>query len=530
MLLLGDEACAQGAIDSGISAAYGYPGTPSTEILDYIIKCGCRTPPFAGGWCANEKTAYERAMGVSYAGKRVLVCMKHVGLNVAFDAFVNSALQRINGGLVVAVADDPGMHSSQNEQDTRCLADFAHVICLEPAHHQEAYDMTREAFVLSEKFHLPVVVKLVTRLAHSRSTVMPEAALPESIINRATSRSDWMCIPSCARVNYHALLETQEAIRRWSESSRFNLLNTNSEFTGYGVITSGLGGAYFAEVADRLPVVPTHLHIGAYPVPVALVKQLARQVGHLVVIEEGSPFVEEKLRSIIADPLPISGKLDGVLPPEGELTPDSVAKALGLPLQKGTGLFVDSLPARPPQLCKGCPHNDTFALLRAIRDEFPDVIITSDIGCYTLGALPPYEIIDTALCMGASIGMAAGAADAGYSHVIATIGDSTFLHSGLAGLIDAVASGSNMVIMILDNSTTAMTGGQRTVLDSSHLHDMVAGTGIAKEHLHTIVPLAKNHEANAALLRRELLYKGISVVISKRECAQFGKCTSAGMQ
>ncbi|MBN1578082.1 MAG: hypothetical protein JW913_16090 [Chitinispirillaceae bacterium] len=527
LLLLGDEACAMGAIDAGMSVAYGYPGTPSTEIMEFLQK-HARNYGIVAKWCANEKTSYEGAMGVSYAGRRALVTMKHVGLNVAFDAFANSALQKINGGLVAAVADDPGMHSSQNEQDTRYPADFAKTACFEPRNHQEAYEMTREAFDVSEKFNIPVVVRLVTRLAHSRSIIRTRQPRAQNALNRAHVISDWMCIPACAKPNYHALLECQPRLLEYSEQSAWNTLEIKEDFREYGVITTGLGGNYYCEVAAALPSQPSHLHIGVYPIPIEKIRRLAGRVERIVVIEEGYPFVEEKLRSVIRDPIPIQGKMDGFLPYEGELNPDSVARALNLSVAHGLGIVIDKLPSRPPQLCKGCPHHDTFAVLREIVNEYKGTIITSDIGCYTLGAIPPYEIIDSASCMGASIGMAKGAAEAGYHPVIATIGDSTFLHSGLTGLVDAVTSNVNMLLLILDNGTTAMTGGQDTIMGSEQLVSIIRGAGVGPKHLHTIIPLPANHEKNVVLLRKELNYEGFSVIIARRGCIQHLKKSSKG--
>ncbi|MBN1306654.1 MAG: hypothetical protein JXA18_01965, partial [Chitinispirillaceae bacterium] len=500
----------------------------STEIMEFLQAHARNRGGIVARWCANEKTAYEGAMGVSYAGRRALVTMKHVGLNVAFDAFVNSALQKINGGLVAAVADDPGMHSSQNEQDTRYLADFAKTVCFEPRNHQEAYDMTREAFDLSERCNIPVVVRLVTRLAHSRSIVQTREGRPQNALNRAGVIRDWMCIPSCARPNYHALLQCQPRLLEYSERSAWNMLETNEQFREYGVVTAGLGSNYYREVAPALPAQPPHLHIGTYPIPVGKLRRLAGLVERIVVIEEGYPFVEEKLRSAVRDPIPIRGKMDGFLPGEGELSPDIVGHALGLPSRRGIGIVIEHLPSRPPQLCKGCPHHDTFAALRAIVDEFPGTIVTSDIGCYTLGAIPPYEIIHSASCMGASIGMARGAAEAGHHPVIATIGDSTFIHSGITGLVDAVTSNVNMVLLILDNGTTAMTGGQDTVMDSGRIVSLISGAGVAPEHLHTMIPLPGNYEKNVTLLRQELNYEGFSVIIARRECIRKLKKSSKG--
>ncbi len=541
ILVLGDEAVALGAIDAGISLAYGYPGTPSTEILEYIQEYSRREDPeLIARWCSNEKTATEGGVGVSYAGKRCLVTMKHVGLNVAMDAFVNACLVEIRGGLVLAVADDPGMHSSQNEQDTRYLTDFARTVCLEPRNHQEAYDMTREAFTLSESFHVPVVVRLVTRLSHSRGLIRraPSGAkaaggVTKTAVGKAPDRMKWMTLPGLARKSWATLLAQQTTFSAWSEGSRFNSLSVNPDFSEYGVITSGLGGNYYDENAGELPVAPGRLHVGAYPLPVELVRTLAAGVKRLLVIEEGYPYIERQLRSVIADPMEIHGKMDGFLPEAGELNPDNVRPALGLAPRESVGLsgadaagaaapglLAGQLPPRPPQLCAGCPHTDSFRALTEARSAFPASIVTSDIGCYALGALPPHNAVETILCMGASVGMARGAADAGHPAAVATIGDSTFFHSGIPGLIDAVSSGVDMTLIIMDNGTTGMTGGQETVLPGARIRDVVLGCGVDPDHVILFDPLPKKHSENVELIRRELAWKGVSVLIPTRECVQ----------
>ena len=332
VLVLGDEAVALGAIDAGMSIAYGYPGTPSTEIIEYIQGVGGKEDPsLVARWCSNEKTATEAAVGVSYAGKRCLVTMKHVGLNVAMDAFVNACLLEIHGGLVLAVADDPGMHSSQNEQDTRFLTDFAHTICLEPRDQQQAYEMTREAFDLSERFHVPVVVRLVTRLSHARSVVARGPAVPKSDLGKAQDRTKWMTLPALARKGWAHLLEQQDAFTSWSDASAFNTIHLNADFPDFAVITSGLGGNYYAENEPALPTRPGHLHVGTYPLPVTAIRRLAATVKRLILIEEGYPYIERQLRSILGQPVEISGKLDGAVPRQGELNADNVRPALGLP-------------------------------------------------------------------------------------------------------------------------------------------------------------------------------------------------------
>ncbi len=519
MVLLGDEALAMGAIDAGLSAAYGYPGTPSSEIMAFL-QARSTEGGYAAQWCSNEKTAYEAAVGASLVGRRALVVMKHVGLNVAADPFMNSALVAIHGGLVVAVADDPGMHSSQNEQDSRYYADFARILCLEPRSQQEAYRMTREAFDVSERFHIPVMVRLTTRIAHSRAVVQTSSPRAQNPVSKSGDPTGWMLLPATARKLYAALVEMQPQLRAFAEDSPYNTLELNPGFTDFGVLTTGLGWNYYMENLPELAGRPSHLHISAYPIPAAKVRRLAEAVARIVVIEEGYPFVERYLRGLLPAGVEITGKEDAVLPPTGELTPDNVRPALGLPAKAAIELSGPELPGRPPQLCAGCPHRDTFDALNLAVSAFPQKLVTSDIGCYTLGYLPPYRAIETCLCMGASIGMARGAAQAGFGPVAAAIGDSTFLHSGITALVDAVSSGANITLIIMDNSTTAMTGGQDTILSSSRLEALVRGIGVDPEHLKLIAPLPKHTPENAETIRREMQHPGVSVVIALRDCIQ----------
>ena len=519
-VLLGDEALAMGAIDAGISAAYAYPGTPSSEIMEYLQAVAPRYGDFIAEWCSNEKTAYEAAVGVSLVGRRALVSMKHVGLNVAADPFINSALLAIHGGLVLAVADDPGMHSSQNEQDSRFYADFARIICLEPRTQGEVYTMTREAFDLSERFHIPVMVRLTTRIAHSRAVVRTGERRAQNPLNKSTEKAGWMLLPATARKLWGELLAAQWRFLEYAENSPYNTLELNRDFRDFGVVTAGLGWNYYMENIDELPVRPSHLHISAYPIPVRKVRELAEAVERIVVIEEGFSFVERALLGILPPAVRVSGKEDGALPRTGELTPDNVRGILGLEPKKGIGLSGVEIPGRPPQLCAGCPHRDSYDALNQALAGFDSRLVTSDIGCYTLGYLPPHQAIETCLCMGASVGMAKGAAQAGFHPVVAVIGDSTFLHSGITPLVDAVASGANMTLLILDNSTTAMTGGQPTILSSSQLEKLVRGLGVEPDHVKLIVPLRKHTEENARVIRGEVEYKGVSVIIALRDCIQ----------
>jgi indolepyruvate ferredoxin oxidoreductase alpha subunit len=523
--LLGDEAVALGAIHAGLSSAYGYPGTPSTEIMEYLLEYARAGGRPLASWCANEKTAYEEALGASYAGRRVLVTMKHVGLNVAADPFVNSGLLDIHGGFVLAVADDPGMHSSQNEQDSRFYAAYAKIICLEPANQQEAYDMTREAFEVSERFHIPVMLRLTTRISHSRAGVSVSAMRGENPVCPRPDSEGWVFLPMRARRSYRRLLEKQKDFLAYSEASGYNSLKLNPGPGAYGVITTGLGRNYYLENSGDLAEEPPHLHIGVYPLPVEKIRRLAASVKKLLVIEEGMPLVETAIRGVLPAGIGIRGKQDGLLPEDGELDPDIVRGALGLAARARVKADMGglALASRPPQLCAGCPHGDTYALIKNVTDGLEGYSITADIGCYSLGAAPPYCVPETIVCMGASVGMAKGAAEAGVKNAIAVIGDSTFLHSGVTPLIDAAARGTPMTLIILDHRTVAMTGTQETILPSRALVPLIQGIGVDPAHIITIEAHRKNEKENTEILRRELAYPGLSVIIAARECLEAAK-------
>lgn len=521
IVLLGDEAVALAAVQAGLTAGYSYPGTPASEIMEYLIKLSEGGKKFIAKWCVNEKVAYEEALGVSFAGKRALVSFKHVGLNVAADPFINSAITGANGGLVVVVADDPGMHSSQDEQDSRYYADFARILCLEPSNHQEAYEMTREAFDLSEHFRIPVMIRLVTRLAHSRSSVSVREPRGQNEKLEYGRGEDWTLLPSNARRRFRLLLDTQKELKAYAENSLYNQLYLNQTDRRLGVVVSGIAFNYFREVARELSFEPSYLKVSTYPFPEEKLRQLISHVEEILVIEEGYPFLERFIRGVVGiSGKKIKGKLDGSLPLSGELTPDVVARALGL--SEKTGLKVEQLKlaGRPPQLCVGCPHADTFKALNEALKGFPGANVFSDIGCYTLGALPPYRAIQTCVCMGASVSMAKGGAEAGIYPSIAVIGDSTFAHSGITPLLDAVYSNTDMTVIILDNGTVAMTGGQPSYGTGEPLVRLIEGLGVDKNHLKIIIPLPKNHQENVNIIRDELAYHGLSVIIARRECIQ----------
>jgi indolepyruvate ferredoxin oxidoreductase alpha subunit len=517
-ILLGDEAVALGAIHAGLTSAYAYPGTPSTEILEFLIEHEERHGGPHAAWCANEKTAYEAALGTVFAGRRALVAMKHVGLNVAADPFMNSALVAMHGGLVVTVADDPGMHSSQNEQDTRWYADFAHVPCLEPATQQEAYDMTREAFDLSERFKVPVVLRLVTRLSHSRTAVEVGEQREQNVIRKAPEPSTWVLLPGNARRQWKSLLDRQAEIEATQASSRWNSLALNADRRDLGIITTGVARNYLRENLPDMGWEPSHLHIGAYPIPADKVRALAAHCDRVLVLEDGYPYVERLMRGLIPGSTTISGRMTGEVPLTGELSPEIVRAALGIAVRPGVSLDGLVLPNRPPQLCQGCPHGHAYTAIKEALRGYGATMVTADIGCYTLGALPPYSAIESCVCMGASIGMGRGAAEAGFSPVVAVIGDGTFTHSGIPALLDAAAANANMTLLILDNQATAMTGVQDPLVTSSRLKDIVLGCGVDPAHLLVVDAHPRKVHENAEIMKRELDHPGLSVVIAVREC------------
>ncbi|MCD4692321.1 MAG: hypothetical protein K8R79_05365, partial [Calditrichales bacterium] len=318
-------------------------------------------------------------------------------------------------------------------------------------------------------------------------------------------------------------LESQKDFIEFTENSKHNTIFLNKEDNETGVITTGLAKNYYLENLDELSSKPSHLHISAYPFPVKKIRALVEHVKKVIVLEEGYPFLEKYFRGIIPANVEIIGKESGHVPVDGELTPDNIRPVLGLSERSGIMLPGLEPPNRPPQLCSGCPHIDSYDAIKAALADYPDSITTSDIGCYTLGALPPYSAIQSCVNMGASVGMAKGAADAGFYPVVAVIGDSTFLHSGVTGLIDAVSTKANMTLVILDNETTAMTGGQPTILPSSRLEKIVLGIGVDPEHFHVLNAHRKYKEENTKIFKKEFDHKGLSVIITVRECIETAK-------
>lgn len=548
-LLLGDEALALGAIHAGLSGVYAYPGTPSTEITEFIQGDPlARERKIRSRWCTNEKTAMEAALGMSFCGLRALVCMKHVGMNVCADAFVNSAITGVKGGLVVVAADDPSMHSSQNEQDSRFYGGFAMIPIFEPSCQQEAYDMMAEAFDLSERLSVPVLLRVVTRLAHSRANVEIGEARGQNPLEVSDGKG-WVLLPAIARKQYLKLIDKQPLMKEAAETSDFNSLEGDPikgrrhvDYTPapMGIIACGIAYNYVKEAAPKkeLPI----LKISQYPIPEKEVKELRERCHTLLVVEDGQPVVENEIKRILSEDYKIYGRLNGYLPRTGELTPDNVAHGLSEALSHaefihgaGGGFYgndeapllkpfeeapaSDLVAARPPQFCPGCGHRDVYAALNKVAAEYSTARIFGDIGCYTLGALPPYRSISTCVDMGASITMAKGAADSGLFPSIAVIGDSTFTHSGMTGLLDAVNDHSNITIILSDNLTTAMTGGQDSA-GTSKFEAICLGLGVEKDHVRVVVPLPANMPEIERVIREEIQYDGVSVIIPRRECMQ----------
>ena len=522
LLLLGAEAIAQGAIDGGMSGVYAYPGTPSTEITEYVQNDTLsKERNIHSQWSSNEKTAMESGLGMSYCGKRAMVCMKHVGLNVAADAFINSAITGSNGGLLVTVADDPSMHSSQNEQDSRFYGKFAQIPILEPASQQEAYDMAYYGFQLSEKFRIPVMIRITTRLAHSRAGVARKELLDQNEMSLPSNPKQFVLLPSIARAQYKDLLNSFSGFVQESEESSFNEY-FEGEDKKLGIIACGLAYNYLMENYQEEDLKHPLLKIGQYPLPRTKVEKLMEECDEVLVLEDGYPIIEELLKGYLAKEK-VRGRLDGSLPRDGELNPNLIAKALKLASEDEVieidPEIIEILKSRPPAMCVGCGHIDAYDALNEALSDYGVGRVFSDIGCYTLGALPPYNAINSCVDMGASITMAKGAADAGLIPAVSVIGDSTFTHSGMTGLIDAVNEKSPITVLISDNFTTGMTGGQDSAA-LGKIEDICKGIGVEEDHIIVFTPLKKNHDMMVEVIKKELAYDGVSVIIPRRQCVQ----------
>ncbi len=511
--MTGNEAIARGAWEAGVRVAAAYPGTPSTEILEHLGTYP--SEDLHAQWSTNEKVACDVAIGAAFAGVRALTVMKHVGLNVASDALMSQTYIGANGGLVVVVCDDPGIHSSQNEQDTRLFARLAMVPVLEPADAQEALEFTRRAFEISERFDTPVIVRSTTRLSHTRSVVkLGERREPASRGFLEDPRKNVM-IPAHARIRHPLLVEREAKLREYFAAPEFASWERGD--TKVGVITAGTPYTYVKEVLPEASVLKLS---ATYPLAESIVAKFCGAVERVFVVEELEPVLENEIRAL---GIAVAGK--DYFPRVGELSPELLREGF----HKAGDLEATAEPhdwevtpiARPPVLCAGCPHTSSYMALRAL-----DVRVAGDIGCYTLAAVEPLRSIDTCVAMGSSIANALGMAKAGTETkpIVATIGDSTFLHSGIPPLIDAVYNKANITVILMDNHVTAMTGGQdhpgtgRTLRgEETHRVDyeeLIRSIGV--EWVKTVDPYDVG--AMYRTFREAVEYKGVSVVIPNRPC------------
>jgi indolepyruvate ferredoxin oxidoreductase, alpha subunit len=521
IMAMGDEAVAHGAIDAGVKGVFGYPGTPSTEVFESAaIIIEEKKDGRIARWGANEKVGYEMALGASYAGNRSLVTMKHVGLNVAMDAFVNSGITGVHGGLVALVADDPGMHSSQNEQDSRYLADFSLIPCLEPSTPQETYDFTRQAYDLSEKLSLPILIRVVTRLAHARGPInkTEPAPLVEMGVPFDDPDKKWVLIPANARVQYQKLRDKMPAVIK--EISAYNKIEYKD--TKIGIIAAGMGRAYLDQLCRTESQLTEYsrFDVLAYPIDNKALKTFANKCDTIFVFEENYPYIEDQLIAFTNESK-IHGRRDNTVPMAGELDLLKLRTAFNLELSEAKAKSPINIPNRPPRLCKGCGHSDAFNNIQTAFKNIgvSDPRIFGDIGCYTLGTLPPYNSIQTTVEMGASLGMALGAGHVGMDPVIGIIGDSTFFHSGLTSLVSLAECKGNVNFIVMDNRITAMTGQQKTVAINI-IEDIGKAVGLNDNQIHVLKPLPKNNEENVAQLEKVFKHKGPDLIIFRRECIE----------
>lgn len=509
-LLLGNEAIARGVYEAGATVATAYPGTPSTEITENIAKYD----EIYSEWAPNEKVALEVAIGASYAGARATCAMKHVGLNVAADPLFTASYTGVNGGLVIFVADDPGMHSSQNEQDTRIIARGAKVPVIEPSDSEECKNFTKEAFKISEEFDAPVIVRLTTRIAHSQGIVELQDRENCELKPYVKNPAKYVMMPAMARRRHVSVEERMAKLREYSENSSLNRIEWGDR--KIGVITAGIAYQYAREAFGDV----SYLKIGmVYPLPEKLIKEFASQVETLYVIEELEPFIENQCRLMGLnvtgkDKLPVIGEYSAALIKE---------KIFGETSEKLNDIQIE-VPGRPPVLCAGCPHRATYYVLKKLK-----LTVSGDIGCYTLGALAPLESVDTTVCMGASVGVALGMEKARGAEqskkTVAVIGDSTFIHSGITGLIDMVYNNSKGTVIILDNSITGMTG---------HQHNPTTGFNIKGEPAKQVDLVKLCHAVGVdrvkvcdpfnlkefeQIVKEEVAADELSVIIAQRPCA-----------
>jgi len=526
LLMSGNEAVARGVWEAGAAVAAAYPGTPSTEILESLADY----PDLHAQWSVNEKVALEVAIGASLTGARGFAAMKQVGLNVASDPLMSQTLAGVVGGLVIAVADDVGISSSQNEQDSRYWGRFGHMPVLEPADAQEALDMVKEAFAISERFETPVLLRLTTRICHVKAVVRVGEREVHAATGFHTDPNRWVMTPNTAKLRQPRFLARDEALREFSEQSPLNLLEDGSD-TRVGFVTAGPAYMHVKEAFPDAAVLK--LGLGT-PVPMNRIRELAAMVERVVIVEETEPLVEIEAR---AAGIPVHGK--DLLPRTGELLPQVLIPALapllgdaGDAAQAGPAAARDFTPQpmfpRPPTMCPACPHSGLAVALSRLRKN---LIVLGDIGCYALMSGPPWNAMDTAVCMGSSMGIALGV-DKGRGdsdekkRIVAVIGDSTFLHTGLQGLLDIFYNGGNVTVVIADNSAVGMTGGQDHPASGRDIQGkeapqvdfakLVAALGVPDDRIEVIDPYELPTLFKA--VRGAIQTPGVSVLITNRPC------------
>ncbi|GAB4169985.1 MAG: indolepyruvate ferredoxin oxidoreductase subunit alpha [Geothermobacteraceae bacterium] len=509
-ILSGNEAIARGAYEAGVRVASAYPGTPSTEILGNIV----RYPGIDASWAPNEKVALEVGIGASFGGARALVTMKHVGVNVAADPLFTLSYTGVRGGLVLVSADDPELHSSQNEQDNRHYARAAKLPVFEPADSQEALEMTRLAFEVSEQFDTPVMLRTTTRISHSKSVVIPGEP-PVYVAEGSLEKNPpkFVMLPGNARKRHPLVEKRLKDLEEWGCNQTFNRVEKGEG--KIGIITAGIAYNYARETFPEADILKLGM---VYPLPKQLIRDFAARFDTLYVIEELDPFIEEQVRAMGID---VVGK--DRLSVCGELTPGRVREALVGPAEKPACELAEEIPSRPPNMCPGCPHRGSFLALNRLK-----AYVTGDIGCYTLGFMPPLSAMDTCICMGASIGNAAGLVrvlpEEEKKKVVAVIGDSTFLHTGVNGLLEMVYNGNRGTVIILDNRITAMTGRQDHPgsgynlrgddTSQVNLEQLCRSLGI--EHVRVIDPY--DLAATQKIIAEEMERDAVSVIIARRPC------------
>jgi indolepyruvate ferredoxin oxidoreductase alpha subunit len=512
-ILSGNEAVARGCYEYGLHVATAYPGTPSTEILENVSQY----PEIYCEWSPNEKVAFEVAMGATFEGARSLVAMKHVGLNVAADPFMSVSLIGAPGGLIVVSADDPGMHSSQNEQDNRYYAKFAGYPCLEPADSQESKDFVGNALTISSEFDVPVLFRMTTRICHSKTAVKLGERKTYPVKGFQRDPKKFVVLPAHGRIRHPWAVERLKRLQAFSEQTPLNVIEEGN--TDIGIVTNGVAYQYVKEVIPEASILKLGM---GFPLPFNKIRAFAKTVQKLFIVEELEPFIEEQLK---AEGIACEGKKYWTN--LGELSPEVVEKGFidaGLLKKKMVVTAKESVIARPPIFCPGCPHRGLYYTLKKLK-----ALVTTDIGCYTLGVLPPLESGDTCVEMGASIGVAAGMSKArgDGKGIVATIGDSTFLHSGMTGLLNVVNNNAGITVVIADNHITAMTGGQqhpgtgKTLMgqDAKPVELAKICQALGVERIKVVDPY--NIKETQETLKAEMASDELSVIITNRPCALF---------